>query len=53
MAQTNTVVKEEHKEFEELLTKIKNLPENERNKVDGFATALAMMAQREATTKTA
>ena len=38
---------------EALTEKIKNLPESERNKVDGFATALAMVAQKEATTKTA
>lgn len=52
MAQERTNA-EERAKFEELLEKIKNLPESERNKVDGFATALAMVAQREATTKTA
>ena len=52
MTQERTTA-EERAKFEELLEKIKNLPENERNKVDGVATALAMVAQREATTKTA
>ncbi len=47
MAQTANT-EEERKDFEELLIKIKELPENERSKVDGFATALAMMAQKEA-----